>query len=576
MGDSEVVASIVAGDSEGLAAAYDKYAADLFGYCQSLLHDQNDAADALQDTFVIAASKLSGLRDPERLRAWLFAVARNECLHRLKSRRAAASLADAPEPADDSVDVSLEAERAETVALVRAAVGGLNDGERDVINQLWHGLEVSEVAAVLGVSRNYAYTLFSRARDQLEASVGVLLVGRAGRRDCATLDSLLGDWDGRLTALLRKRVGRHIDHCQVCSDRRRQELTPALLYGVTPGALLALAELHGGTALTTAGRLAGPPPGVREGVLRPADDPAGHAAGFQAAAGRSTNSFGTSGFPKPAHYGHFGGWQRPQVTLAVAGGTVAAAVAVMALVVVPYLRSAPGSPGGGRMAGAPGVSGAAVPGMVITGGSSMTPTTRAGTAPARTATGSSAAGRTATGGPGARGGSGSVLGSPGSSTSPGPTKSAPAGPGGSTGPASAPTTAPTTAAAASATTAATSSTPTVTPTTVTPTTVTPTTGAPTSGSSPSAGTLAVSPTTVLLSPLLGGSLTLTASGGPVSWSVSAPASLLGELTVSPASGTLSAGGTATVTITVSGLLSLDSQLTVEPGGRAVTVVLGLG
>jgi RNA polymerase sigma factor (sigma-70 family) len=572
MGDSEVVASIVAGDSEGLAAAYDKYAADLFGYCQSLLHDQNDAADALQDTFVIAASKLSGLRDPERLRAWLFAVARNECLHRLKSRRAAASLADAPEPADDSVDVSLEAERAETVALVRAAVGGLNDGERDVINQLWHGLEVSEVAAVLGVSRNYAYTLFSRARDQLEASVGVLLVGRAGRRDCATLDSLLGDWDGRLTALLRKRVGRHIDHCQVCSDRRRQELTPALLYGVTPGALLALAELRGGTALTTAGRLAGPPPGVREGVLRPADDPAGHAAGFQAAAGRSTNSFGTSGFPKPAHYGHFGGWQRPQVTLAVAGGTVAAAVAVMALVVVPYLRSAPGSPGGGRMAGAPGVSGAAVPGMVITGGSSMTPTTRAGTAPARTATGSSAAGRTATGGPGARGGSGSVLGSPGSSTSPGPTKSAPAGPGGSTGPASAPTT----AAAASATTAATSSTPAVTPTTVTPTTVTPTTGAPTSGSSPSAGTLAVSPTTVLLSPLLGGSLTLTASGGPVSWSVSAPASLLGELTVSPASGTLSAGGTATVTITVSGLLSLDSQLTVEPGGRAVTVVLGLG
>jgi RNA polymerase sigma factor (sigma-70 family) len=575
MGDSEVVASIVAGDSEGLAAAYDKYAADLYGYCQSLLRDQNDAADALQDTFVIAASKLSGLRDPERLRAWLFAVARNECLHRLKSRRAAASLADAPEPADDSVDVSLEAERAETVALVRAAVGGLNDGERDVINQLWHGLEVSEVAAVLGVSRNYAYTLFSRARDQLEASVGVLLVGRAGRRDCATLDSLLGDWDGRLTALLRKRVGRHIDHCEVCSDRRRKELTPALLYGVTPGALLALAELRGGTALTTTGRLAGPLSGVREGVLRPAGDPAGHAAAFQAAAGRSTNSFGTGGFPKPAHNGHFGGWQRPQVTLAVAGGTVAAAVAVMALVVVPYLRSAPGSPGGGRPGGAPGISGAAMPGMVVTGGSSMTPTTRGGTAPARTATGSSAAGSTATGGPGARAGSGSVLGSPGSSTSPGParpTRPAPTGPGGSTGP----TSAPATVATASTPAAATASTPTVTPTTVTPATVTPATGAPTSGPSPSTGTLAVSPTTVLLSPLLGGSLTLTASGGPVSWSVTAPASLLGELTVSPASGTLSAGGTATVTITVAGLLSLDSQLTVEPGGQAVTVVLGLG
>ena len=73
---------------------------------------------------------------------------------------------------------------------------------------------------------------------------------------------------------------------------------------------------------------------------------------------------------------------------------------------------------------------------------------------------------------------------------------------------------------------------------------------------PSPGTLTVSPTTVLLTPLLGGSLTLTASGGPVSWSISEPASLLGKLTVSPASGTLAAGASVTVTITVSGLLSL--------------------
>ena len=51
------------------------------------------------------------------------------------------------------------------------------------------------------------------------------------------------------------------------------------------------------------------------------------------------------------------------------------------------------------------------------------------------------------------------------------------------------------------------------------------------------GTLTVSPRTVLLSPLLGGSLTLTASGGPVAWTITEPASLIGELTVLPASGT---------------------------------------
>ena len=52
MRDREVVASIVAGDPEGLAAAYDKYAGDLYGYCRSLLREPDDAADAVQDTFV--------------------------------------------------------------------------------------------------------------------------------------------------------------------------------------------------------------------------------------------------------------------------------------------------------------------------------------------------------------------------------------------------------------------------------------------------------------------------------------------------------------------------------------------
>jgi len=54
------------------------------------------------------------------------------------------------------------------------------------------------------------------------------------------------------------------------------------------------------------------------------------------------------------------------------------------------------------------------------------------------------------------------------------------------------------------------------------------------------------------------------------------ASLLGELIVSPSSGTLAAGQSTTVSISVSGLASLDTTLTVNPGGQPVTVVLGVG
>jgi RNA polymerase sigma factor (sigma-70 family) len=520
MRDSEIVASIVAGEPAGLATAYDKYSADLYGYCQSLLQDPNDAADAVQDTFVIAASKLGGLRDPERLRAWLFAVARNECMHRLKTRNVAAPLQDAPEQADDSVDVGGEAERAETVALVRAAVGGLNDGERDVITQLWHGLDVPEVAAVLGVSRNHAYTLFARARDQLEASVAVLLVGRVGRRDCATLDSLLGDWDGRLTALLRKRVGRHIDRCEVCSDRRRRELTPSLLYGLSPAAVLALAGMHK-LSLLAAGQAAGPLSVVRDTILRVAADPAAHATAYAHAAAGSTQSFGASGFPKPPpHHGYLNILQRPHVPMTVAGGTAvtAAAVAVVTAV-LPHMPPAH-PPGGGPTLGTP-LSAPFTPSSVTSAppsGRTNQPTTDPTT-----------------------GGSWSAA---GASTSP---------------PASDETTSPpasdeTTSPAATAT--------------YCPPTPTATWSGPTAS-----GTLSVSPAKVVLSPRHGGWLTLTASDGPVAWSISEPAWLRDKLNVTPMSGTLSAGDSVTVAITMTERDSLDTKLTVQSDDQTVTVLV---
>src|SRR5262249_58063898 len=101
-------------------------------------------------------------------------------------------------------------------------------------------LDVAEIAAVLGVSRNHAHALLSRARAQLEISLGALLVARSGRDDCAALGALLQDWDGQLNVLMRKRINRHIERCPECTERRRRELAPALLLGLAPPPLVAM------------------------------------------------------------------------------------------------------------------------------------------------------------------------------------------------------------------------------------------------------------------------------------------------------------------------------------------------
>ena len=97
MQDHAVVAAIIAGDADGFAAAYDRYAAPLFAYCHAVLPEQ-EAAEAVLDTFLIATAKLDGLRDPGRLGPWLHAVARNECLRRLGPGGEMPAAADQGEP----------------------------------------------------------------------------------------------------------------------------------------------------------------------------------------------------------------------------------------------------------------------------------------------------------------------------------------------------------------------------------------------------------------------------------------------------------------------------------------------
>jgi RNA polymerase sigma factor (sigma-70 family) len=295
MRDSEIVASIVAGDPSGLDAAYDRYAEPLYKYCRSMLSHPPDAADAVQDTFVIASCRLAELRDPDRLRGWLYAVARNECLQILGSPRPVPRITVPPGMADTIIDITEgAAERAELRAMLTTAARGLNAAEREVLElQLRQGLEAAEVADILGVSRGQAAALESRAHDQLEACLAVLLVGRAGRDDCRELNALLAGWNGQLTPALRRRAHRHIERCATCTTRRVYELRPSVLLRLSAGAAMAAAAAE---SLRLA---AGVPDDLRARTMALAAGQDPGAVAHRAVAGDRAGPFGRLGFPGP-------------------------------------------------------------------------------------------------------------------------------------------------------------------------------------------------------------------------------------------------------------------------------------
>jgi len=237
-GDAELVYCSMSGDREAFAAIYDRYADRLHDFCVGMLRDLDAAADCVQETFLIAATRLHQLKDPDRLRPWLYSIARNQALRRLRELRREAPTEELPKSASDDAGPDAQSVRTDLADLVAEAAGGLSDRDRAVLDLTFrHGLDGPELAEALGVSRASANTMVSRLRRTVERSLGALLVSRSVQRNasaCPQLRELLAAWDGEFTVLMRKRISRHVKSCGVCDEERRRLVSPTALLGAAP------------------------------------------------------------------------------------------------------------------------------------------------------------------------------------------------------------------------------------------------------------------------------------------------------------------------------------------------------
>jgi RNA polymerase sigma factor (sigma-70 family) len=234
--DSELVAGVAEGDRSALAEIYDRYADMLFDFCVGLGCDRDTAADCVHDVFCRAVSHLDQLRNPEKLRTWLYAIARSEALRYLRKRHRETVSSEIPDAESEEPGPDKVALRAEVIHLVTQAADGLTERDRRVLALVYcHGLDAPEIADVLDVSPSHAHVLIHRLRQNIERSLGALLVARStNTTPCQDLSAIIREWDGKFTILVRKRIDRHIRSCAVCDRERRRLASPAALFGGAP------------------------------------------------------------------------------------------------------------------------------------------------------------------------------------------------------------------------------------------------------------------------------------------------------------------------------------------------------
>jgi len=233
--DADLVRSAVAGDRAAFGGIYQRYAGPLRAYCVSLVRDHHTAADCVQDVFCTAAAELPKLRDPEKLRPWLYAIARRTALRTVNERRRENASDDLPEsPAVGPGPFTVTAQN-ELARLVVEATAGLSERDRQVLDLAYRqGLSGVELAKALNVSYDSAKKLLQRLRETIERALGALLVARhANQHGCTQLAATLNGWDGQFTTLMRKRIARHIESCTTCDEYRRSVVNAVAMLGGT-------------------------------------------------------------------------------------------------------------------------------------------------------------------------------------------------------------------------------------------------------------------------------------------------------------------------------------------------------
>ncbi len=161
--------AIAQGEKDAFCALYQKTRGAVFSYALSLLRNQADAEDAMQDTYLKIRSAAHLYRPQGKPMAWIFTITRNVCLMKLRQqKRFAAFPVEEAQPAPEFQQI----EDVEDRSVLMAAFRVLSQEESQII--FLHavaGVKHREIGELLKLPLSTVLSKYRRGLKKLESEL---------------------------------------------------------------------------------------------------------------------------------------------------------------------------------------------------------------------------------------------------------------------------------------------------------------------------------------------------------------------------------------------------------------------
>ena len=142
--DRKVIERVLNGDSEAFNILVRQWEKPIYNFILRMISDRDEAMDLCQDCFMKAYRELRTLKDRDRFSSWLYRIAHNTCLSRIRKDQGKIWVELDPDAGSNHVP-------AENRLAVEKALKQLPEDQREVIIlKVFQGLKFEEIAAIQG------------------------------------------------------------------------------------------------------------------------------------------------------------------------------------------------------------------------------------------------------------------------------------------------------------------------------------------------------------------------------------------------------------------------------------------